>query len=110
MSSTRPARSLSRAPTAAGSLSRARLPRGVPARGSSRACECVGQGSLEVRLTQLNLPAGPTESVVTALYREIDPCRCPGLLQNAVDTGFKLPFVSELLGLPRVTLFSHSFC
>ena len=24
--------------------------------------------------------------------------------------GFKLPFVSELLGLPRVTLFSHSFC
>ena len=26
------------------------------------------------------------------------------------QTGFKLPFVSELLGLPRVTLFSHSFC
>src|SRR5580704_11912376 len=25
-------------------------------------------------------------------------------------TGFKLPFVSELLSLPRVTLFSHSFC
>ena len=26
------------------------------------------------------------------------------------QTEFKLPFVSELLGLPRVTLFSHSFC
>jgi hypothetical protein len=89
MSSTRPARSLSRAPTAAGSLSRARLPRGVPARGSSRACECVGQGSLEVRLTQLNLPAGP----------------------NGVSRYCTLsPFVSELLGLPRVTLFSHSSC
>ena len=24
--------------------------------------------------------------------------------------GFKLPFVSELVSLPRVTLFSHSFC
>jgi hypothetical protein len=43
------------------------------------------QGSLEVRLTQLNLPAGPTESVITARYREIDPCRCPGLLRNAVE-------------------------
>jgi hypothetical protein len=31
-------------------------------------------------------------------------------LQLRQQTGFKLPFVPELLGLPRVTLFSHSFC
>jgi hypothetical protein len=32
------------------------------------------------------------------------------LLQLQQQTRFKLPIVSELLSLPRVTLFSHSFC
>ena len=62
-SNTRPSRSLSRAPISADSPNRAKLLRAWPARDLLGACECERprQWSLEVRFTELNLPAGPVE-------------------------------------------------